>query len=222
MADENDNTPNDQQGDLGISEEDAEQLLADAVDDEPDERPRRRARGKDADADGADDEDEDGDSGLGDRGRRALEAEKRRRKAARAELGQTRQQLDSVKRELEELKGGNKSELQRLIDERDALKEQLGQVSSVAKRRDVAEELAPEHATPKQIRLVAKYLTGSTDDELEASAEELFDQFAPEPPKVRTPTRPKERLRGGGDPEEEPEELDPRKLADLVKSRKRY
>jgi TolA-binding protein len=218
---QNDNAPNDQQDELGISEEDAEQLLADAVDDEPDERPRRRARGKDDDD--ADDENEDDDSaGLGDRGRRALEAEKQRRKAARAELGQTRQQLNAVKRELEELKGGNKSELQRLIDERDVLKEQLGQVSSVAKRRDVAEELAPEHATPKQIRLVAKYLTGSTDDELEASAEELFDQFAPEPSKVRTPTRPKERLRGGGDPEEEPEELDPRKLADLVKSRKRY
>ena len=47
----------------------------------------------------------------------------------------------------------------------------------------------------------------------------MYAQFAPapEPVKSRTPSRPKERLRGGGDPEEEPEENDPRRLADLIR-----
>lgn len=206
--------------DLGITDEDAERLLNDPDDNRGSTAGRgksRRDRDADADVDEPDDDDDD-ETGLGVRGRRALEAEKQRRKAARAELTSTRQKLEAAQRELEKLQSGNKSELQRLIDERDALKDQLGQVSSQARRRDVAEEFAPEHATAKQIRLVSKYITGSTDEELEASAEELFAQFAPaDPPKPRTPARPKERLRGGADPEQEDDESDPRKLAEMIR-----
>jgi alanyl-tRNA synthetase len=114
---------------------------------------------------------------------------------------------------LKQFEDQGKSDLQRLIEERDALKNELGSVSSAAKRRDVAEELAPEHATTKQIRLVAKYLAGSSDDELQASAAELFAQLAPEPAKAKTPARPKENLKGGAEPDEPVEEADGRKIA---------
>jgi hypothetical protein len=110
---------------------------------------------------------------------------KEQRKAARNARDKARQEADDLRRKLEKYESANKSELQRLIDERDALKEQLGQVSSVNKRRDIAEEFAPEHALPKHVRLVAKYLSGSTDEELEASAEELYAQFAPAPRRRR-------------------------------------
>jgi CHAD domain-containing protein len=190
--------------DLGITDEDAERLLADAVDD-----------------DGDDDDDEGSGSGkLRDEGKRALEAMKEQRKAARTARDQARKEADDLRRELDKFRNANKSELQRLIDERDALKEQLGQVSSAAKRRDFAEELAPEHATAQQIRLVAKYIAGSTDEELEASAQELFSTFAPEPPKAKTTRRPEERLarpKGGTNPEEDDEETDARKLADMIR-----
>lgn len=223
MADEHDD---DQDQRLDISDEDAEQLLADAVDDDDDRtgrsdrdgrrdgRGQRRSARDDRDDDDADDEEDDE---LGKPGRRALEAMKAQRKAARAERDQAKQELDALRRKLDKYESANKSELQRLIEERDSLKAELGKISSVSKRRDIAEELAPEHATARQIKMVAQYLRGSTDEELEASAEELFAHFAPEPPKARTPQRPKERLRGGGEPDEEPEESDPRKLADLIR-----
>lgn len=215
MADEHDNDQIEQDdADLGITDDDAERLLADAVDDRDDRRTNRRTQ------DDEDSEDDDEDDRLREPGRRALEAMKEQRKAARDARDKARQDADDLRRKLEKYESANKSELQRLIDERDALKEQLGQVSSVAKRRDIAEEFAPEHALPKHVRFVAKYLTGSTDAELEASAEELYAQVAQEPKeerKTRTPQKPRERLRGGGDPDEEPEENDPRKLADLVR-----
>ena len=64
--------------------------------------------------------------------------------------------------------------------------------------------------TPAQ----AKRLQGATRDELEADADDLLETFKPaegvKPPPGGKPT---ERLTGGGDPTEEPVELDPRKLA---------
>jgi hypothetical protein len=221
MAAQNDLAEHDDQDQrLDISDEDAEQLLADGPDDDDDRTgrsdrdDRRDRKGRDS---REDDEDDDRDEPLGDRGRRALEAMKEQRKAARAERDRAKQELDDLRKKLDKYESANKSELQRLIEERDTLKAELGKVSSTAKRRDIAEELAPEHATAKQIRMVAQYLRGSTDEELEASAEELFSHFAPEPSKPRTPSRPKERLRGGGEPDEEPTEVDPRKLADLIR-----
>jgi hypothetical protein len=213
---ENDDQIDQDDTDLGITEEDAERLLADPADNRGSTADRRKG----SDSDDSEDDDED-DERLGESGRRALEAMKEQRKAARTARDKARQEADELRRKLAKYEGEKKSELQRLIDERDALKEQLGQVSSAAKRRDVAEEFAPEHATAKQIRLVSKYITGSTDEELEASAEELFAQFAPAPPetpKARTPARPKERLRTGkSDPEDDDEESDPRKLAEMIR-----
>lgn len=211
---------------LDISDDDAEQLLADAVDDDDDRTGRsdrdgqrdRRGRSRnraDRDNDDADGDEEDDE--LGEPGRRALTAMKEQRKAARAERDRAKQELADLRSKLDKYESANKSELQRLIEERDTLKAELGKVSSTAKRRDIAEELAPEHATAKQIRMVSQYLRGSTDEELEASAEELFAHFAPEPQKARTPQKPRERLRGGGEPDEEPEEADARKLAELIR-----
>jgi seryl-tRNA synthetase len=213
MADENEHDENDQGDELEMSPEEANQLL-----DDPDDEPEPRAkRSRDRDED-----DEDGGaSKLGDPGKRALEAMKEQRKAAKAEAQKARDDLAKAQAELKKYTDKNKSELQRLIEERDTLKDQLGQVTSKAKRRDIAEDLAPAHATPAQIRLVSKYLTGSSDEELQDSAEELFAQFAPEPKepaKSRTPSRPKEKLRGGGDPDEDDDETDPRKLAEMIRS----
>lgn len=210
---------------LDISDDDAEQLLADAVDSDDDRTGRsdrdgrrdRTGRSRSDRDDSDDDADDEEDDELGEPGRRALQAMKEQRKAARAERDRVKQELADLRQKLNKYESANKSELQRLIEERDTLKAELGKVSSTAKRRDIAEELAPEHATAKQIRMVSQYLRGSTDEELESSAEELFAHFAPEPPKARTPQRPKERMRGGGEPDEEPEEQDPRKLAELIR-----
>jgi murein L,D-transpeptidase YcbB/YkuD len=211
---EHDDSDLDNEG-LEISDDDAEALLADDTDNRGNKVGGRRKPAQDD----SDEDDEDDDAPLGKAGQRALEALKEQRKAARTARDQAKQEAEDLRRKLAKYESANKSELQRLIDERDALKDQLSSVSSVAKRRDAAEELAPDWATAKQVRFVAKYVTGSTDEELEAAAEELYAQLAPkEPAKPRTPARPKERLRPGqADPEEDDLETDPRKLADAIR-----
>lgn len=78
--------------------------------------------------------------------------------------------------------------------------------------------------TPAQ----AKRLSGNDRDELEADADDLLEAFPSKTPEAddpegdekrpadRLPGRPKENLRGGGKPDEEPVEVDPAKLADLI------
>lgn len=122
---------------------------------------------------------------------------------------------------LKEYEDQGKSESQRLQEERDSHKTRAEKAEAALKRREIAEARAPEHVTVAQIKAVAKRLAGETDDDLESDADELFALLAPKPvetPKV--PERPKERLRGGGDPDEESEENDPKKLAALVPRRR--
>jgi alanyl-tRNA synthetase len=180
--------------DLDLSDAEAEQLLN--ADDDSDQDSNNKA---------TEQEPSDAEQ-LGDAGKKALDRMKADKRAAE------RRAADLEKR-LKQHEDKGKSELQRLIEERDTLKGELGKVSSAAKRRDIAEEFAPDHATHKQIRLVAKYLAGADDEELQASAAELFAQFAPEKQAPKTPSRPKERLKGGAEPEDEPEETDGRKIA---------
>lgn len=63
----------------------------------------------------------------------------------------------------------------------------------------------------------AKRLVGETEEDLESDADELLESFKPANEKGNGPgAKPKESLRGGGDPTEDPEEMDPRKLAAMV------
>lgn len=112
---------------------------------------------------------------------------------------------------LKEFEDRDKSAAERLQEDRDGHKSRAEKAEQSLRKRELAEELAPEHATVAQIRAVAKRLSGDDDDTLEADAKELFDLIAPA--KSRTTSRPQERLRGGADPDEPVEETDPRKLA---------
>ena len=62
----------------------------------------------------------------------------------------------------------------------------------------------------------AKRLVGETEEELESDADELLESFKPSDDKGKPGSKPTEDLKGGGDPTEDPEEMDPRKLADMV------
>jgi hypothetical protein len=191
----------------GITDEDAERLLSDAVDDSD-----------------SDDENEN-DSGSDKQSQRSdTDLDK-----LRGELQKWKSQARKHERQYKETSGRlkqyedqNKSEAERLQEAAQESRTRAERAETALRRREIAEDRAPEHASLAQIKAVAKRLSGESDEDMEADADELFALLVPEPSKVRTPTRPKERLRGGGDPEEEPEELDPRKLADMVKSRKRY
>lgn len=196
--DDDDHEP-DLTGDL--SDEDAAKLLSD--EDDADEN----------------DSNEDDDSGSSrskrpDKDREKLQEEllkwrslaRKHEKAAKETSGRLKKYEDQ-----------NKSEAERLSEAAQESRTRAEKAEAALRRREIAEDRAPEHATLAQIKAVAKRLSGDDDDALEADADELFALLAPEPPKARTTQRPKERMRGGGDPDEEPEETDPRKLADLIR-----
>jgi len=184
-----------------ITDEEAERLLADAVDDDtddPDERPKKRS---DTDLDGL-----------------RNEIAKWKTLARRHE-----KQYKTASSRLKEFEDANKSESERLQEASQEARTRAEKAEAALRRREIAEERAPEHATLAQIKAVAKRLNGDTNEDLESDADELFALLAPEPPKARTPERPREALKrpkGGSDPEDEPEESDPRKLAAAIRSRR--
>jgi len=190
MADEN--TP-----ELDLSDDEAEQLLADAGDKPtpgaPDKRP---------------------DDQAVDKTDWKAEAEKWKSLSRKNE-----KDANARAAALKKYEDANKSEAQRLEEERDSHRTRAEKAEAALKRREVAEQQAPEHATPAQIRAVAKRLAGDTDEELEKDADELFALLAPAPTGSKTASRPKERLRGGSEPDEDVEETDPRKLAALIPRR---
>lgn len=112
--------------------------------------------------------------------------------------------LASKAREAEE---ATKSEIQKA-------NEQLAEAQRKAQEAELR-AMRLEVATEKGLtKSQAKRLVGSTREELEVDADELLADFGGESKPPPPATKPSERLRGGGDPTEEPEEMDPRKLAD--------
>ena len=119
----------------------------------------------------------------------------------------------------------NRDAAKRLKEAEDADKSELQKINEKAAESDKA----AAHARSELLRLrvamrkglteaQAKRLVGETEEELEADADELLVSFGQQKAAGNggEPTRPKERLRSGAAPDEEPEETDPRKLAAMV------
>lgn len=127
---------------------------------------------------------------------------------------------------LKQYEDASKSDLERWEERASTAESRAGTAEAKAKALEIAIERAPAHATLAQVRAVAKRVRGEDDEGLERDADELFELLAPAPsteepkPGTKTPARPKERLKGGADPDEEPEETDPRKLAALLPRRR--
>lgn len=192
-------TDTDELGD--ISDEDAERLLADAVDTDTDEDADKPSKKSDTDLDGL-----------------RSELSKWKSLARRHE-----KQFKDASSKLRQHEDANKSEAERLQEAAQEYRTRTEKAEAALRRREIAEDRAPGHATLAQIKAVAKRLSGDSDDDLEADADELFALLAPEPPKARTPERPREALRrpkGGSDPDDEPEENDPRALAALIRAKR--
>lgn len=134
----------------------------------------------------------------------------------KAALKKANDEAASFRHKLKELEDRDKSDSEKLTERVTAAEKRAAEAEARALRLEVA---SAKGLTPSQ----AKRLVGATREELEADADEILADFAPQRPgEHETPPpggRPKERLRGGGDPTEEPEETDPRKLADLIPRR---
>lgn len=115
--------------------------------------------------------------------------------------------------ELDKLQEGQKTELQKASDRATTSEAKTTEAELRALRLEVAMD---KGLTAVQ----AKRLVGKTKEELEADADELIASFKSDDGgdggKKKPTGLPKERLRGGGDPTEDVEETDPRKLAAMV------
>jgi len=140
---------------------------------------------------------------LGDAGKKALAEERAARKVAEKSAADLEARLKAIEDK-------DKTETQRAADT--ATKAEAAFVAEKA-RADRLEVAIAKRLTPAQL----KRLQGTTREELEADADELLESWPTAEP-LRPPPggKPTERLRGGGDPTEEPVELDPRKLAEGV------
>lgn len=155
---------------------------------------------------------EGGDSGDGGEPDYKAEAEKWKVMSRKHE-GEAKANRDAAKR-LKDIEDANKTEVQKLADEKAAAENAAKSTSGELMRLRVAMRKGLTEAQ-------AKRLMGDTEEELEADADELLETFGAkkEPGSDKDagkPTRPKERLRSGAAPDEEPEETDPRKLAAAV------
>lgn len=163
----------------------------------------------DGDDKGTDKKDDAGRAGGNEQLKKDLARERRDRQALQT-------QLDEVNKKLDAHEKAKLSDTEKLAAERDEIKAELDKTRAEVLRMTVASE---KGLTAAQ----AKRLVGSTKEELEADAEELLETFgggksaedddgdddSSGPPS----SRPKEKFRGGGKPDAEPEETDERALA---------
>lgn len=144
-------------------------------------------------------EDKPTDEPLGEGGKAALDAERKARKNAEDALKAAHAKV----KEFEDL---GKSEVEKLTGDRDGHRSRADTAERNLMRLQVGLD---KGLTPAQ----AKRLVGTTKEELEADADELAEAFGGKAQTSPPPGRPRENLRGGGEPAEEPEETDPAKLA---------
>jgi hypothetical protein len=110
---------------------------------------------------------------LGDAGKKALDAERREKRAAE-------KRANDLEARLREFEDRDKTEAQKLADRADAAEKRALDLETRALRLEVAAE---KGLTPAQ----AKRLVGVTREELEADAEELVATFKPAEEKVTVP-----------------------------------
>lgn len=134
----------------------------------------------------------------------------------RADTAKAKADRDAAQAKIQQHERANESAQEKASREKAEAEKRATAAEGQALRLDVALDKAPEGMTIAQVRKLAKRLSGSTREELEADAAELFEDFdgngggGEDPPR-----RPKERLRSGAGGSE-PEENDPKKLAEQV------
>jgi hypothetical protein len=143
---------------------------------------------------------------LGENGVKALRAEREARKQLEAKL----KELEPAAQRLKELEDAQKSEQEKLAEKLSATEQRAAEAELRAARLEVA--------TSKGLPMASvKFLTGSTPDELAASADELLGLLKKDEPEPSG--RPKERLKGGASPADTEPGPDPNELADSILSR---
>lgn len=123
---------------------------------------------------------------LGEGGTKALAAERAARRKAEKDA-------KDLAARLQALEDKDKSELDKLRDENTQLKKDVTEATAQSLRLEVAAE--------KGVK--ARWLSGSTREELEAAADEYLEDHPPATGGAPVPGKPTADLKGGSDPTED-------------------
>lgn len=153
----------------------------------------------------------------GKEGEEGFDAEKAKAKIAKvnSEAANLRKRLKEAEDNLKKFEDEGKSEDEKAAEKVRSLEGRATTAEAEVMRLRVA---IKKGLTESQ----AKRLVGATEEELEADADELLETFGGKSEggkeKEGGPSgKPKEKLKGGSDPSEEPDETDPRKLASRIR-----
>lgn len=133
---------------------------------------------------------------LGDAGKKALDAERKARRDAESRL----KELEPLAKRAKELEDAQKSESEKLNEKLTLAEGKARESETSALRLEVALDKAPDGMSAKDVAKWAKRITGSTRDEMEADAAELFEGLSGKKP---AGSKPKTNLKSGTDPEDE-------------------
>jgi hypothetical protein len=133
---------------------------------------------------------------------------------ARKHEARAKENADAAKT-LKDVKDQSKSEIERLAE---AVRESTKRQEETERRAIRAEVAQAKGLTAQQ----ARRLVGETREEMEADAADLLAAFTPAKKEgdgdgeQKPPGSRQEKLRGGGEPDSTPAEMDPRKLAKII------
>lgn len=137
---------------------------------------------------------EPAESQLGDAGKKALDEERKARRDAEARL----KEIEPLAKKAQELEDAKKSETEKLTEQLTNAQKEAEKANLSVLRMEVALDKAPEGMSITQVRKLAKRLDGSTREELESDADELFEDFSEEETEEPQGSgRPKEKLTPG-------------------------
>lgn len=150
------------------------------------------------------------------------EAEAKKWKALSRKHESTAKQNAAAAQKLKEHEDAQKTKEQQAADKAAEAERRASSAEQAALRLEVALDKAPEGMSIAQVRKLAKRLAGTSREEMESDAEELFADFKPANNDDDTDRgngsrrRPREKLRPGAAPDADPDETDPAKLAAKV------
>lgn len=195
MADEPNNAPD--TDDLGLTDPEAQQLLA-----------------------GDQDEGEQGSSDSeGTDWESKADYWKKMSRKNEDHLKKKLKEAENLQAKIKEFESANLSESQKLQQDRDSYKSRAERAEAAQQNWSIAVQVAEElelDASIAQLKAVAKRISGDSEENKIEDAQELFALLAPKSTTPKVSSRPKEKLRGGSDPDNEPDETDPAKLAALI------
>jgi hypothetical protein len=176
-GEEGETAPEPAEGDTDAGDDDAQQMLADALDDDTDNEP-----GDSGDGDGQPED----DKGLGEAGQKALARMKTERAAAKKEAAAAKKQAAELARKVQEFEDAKKSDLEKATSQAERAQNQAAKAVARAVSAEVKVAASGQFADPSDavdvlMRDPAKYVDSDGEIDTDAIEADLADLLERKP-----------------------------------------